>query len=328
MRLFFGCSKEDRELVDSLMAFLNKMYEIDLEQMYNCYVGRNIIPTGVNFNDYIRKIITECDRAIIMITPGSLKRRYCLCELGAAWGLDKNITLILVAPCKFEDLLESPLMGIQAWFVDLRDKESISEFVENIKRDTDLSKISRKINLTQKIDAETEFKETLFNIGQIHAELPPLPDYTRCYAFHADGNSNTLRILQSDNERIRIKIDFSTSNPNYVGFYFDLRDTDWTGLIANNSSLSFRVDALRTIKAMKVEFKNRFPDKELTKIGEYIVDLTKNSREVNICLRDVNDIIGNWRHMRELTFVFENSDIEEMGTFTVSNMSFVHTPRP
>jgi hypothetical protein len=79
---------------------------------------------------------------------------------------------------------------------------------------------------------------------------------------------------------------------------------------------------------MKVEFKNRFPDKELTKIGEYIVDLTKNSREVNICLRDVNDIIGNWRHMRELTFVFENSDIEEMGTFTVSNMSFVHTPRP
>ncbi|HHX50038.1 MAG TPA: toll/interleukin-1 receptor domain-containing protein [Clostridia bacterium] len=324
MRLFFGCSKDDREIVDCLMTYFNKTYEIGLDDMYNCYVGQNKFPVGENFNEYIKRAITDCDRAIIMVSRESIKRKYCLCELGAAWGLNKNIILIFVAPCKFEDLSESPFVGIQSWFVNLRDQGSISEFVECIKADKDFSAIMRKkTNGVQKLVVEAEFKEALFSIGKIHADLPPLPDYRRCLPFHADGNANTLRILTSDNEKIKIEINFFTSNPNYVGFYFDLRDTDWTGLITNNYSLSFRVEALSTIKAVKVEFKNKFPGQDLTKIGERIVTLTGNPREEIINLNSISDNVDDWLHMKELTLVFENSYITEVGTFTLSDISFV-----
>lgn len=322
MKLFFGCSKEDKEFVDSLMTFLNKVYEIDLEQMFNCYVGKNKFPVGKDFNNYIKQAITDCDRAIIMVTPESLKRKYCLCELGAAWGLDKNIILVIVAPCKFTDLLESPLMGTQAWYVNRRDENSVSEFIECIKEDKDFSAISRKINGVQRIIAETELKETLFTQGQIHAELPPLPDYSKCLPFHADGNANTLRILTNDKNKIKIKIDFSTSKPSYVGFFFELRDADWTGLVANNCSLSFRIEALSTIKAVKVEFKNKLLGEDMAKIGEHTIDLTRSPKDVVINLNDISDVISDWQHMKELTFVFDNSDIEEMGTFTLSNIHF------
>lgn len=189
MKLFFGCSRKDRDFVDILMTYLNRSYDIDLSQMYNCYVGQTSIPVGTYFNDSIKQIIKECDRAIIIISPESLKRKYCLCELGAAWGLDKNITLIIVEPCNVTDLFEMPIMGIQSWYINPRDIHSIEDFIYKIKNDEDFKAI-QKTNGTKQLIAENEFRDALYALGYKYSELPPLPEYQKCFPFHANGDPN------------------------------------------------------------------------------------------------------------------------------------------
>jgi hypothetical protein len=50
---------------------------------------------GDNFNDEIRKALLDCTELVALMTPTAIARPYVWMELGAMWGQDKRMVLVL-----------------------------------------------------------------------------------------------------------------------------------------------------------------------------------------------------------------------------------------
>lgn len=320
MKIFISCSARDRGIADILMAYLNRCFDIKYRDMYNCFAGEDRNPLGDRFSDYIRDSIITSDTVILIISHDALKSKYCLCELGAAWALKKKAIMIFVAPTVYEDLMDTPMAGIEALSVDLRNKESSRNL---------LNALRRQFSALQKESIRSEYNtilnqiiDDLYRVGFM-CEKPASLLLSNVKAFHENGDSSTLKLLNIENDLITARIDFFSSQPQYVGFAIDLKYADWSAIMSSDYALSFTIDARATINSVTVEFKNKHPEEELNKFAFKKLNLLNNRNDIHsIKLKGLSSDEKNWENMKELVFLFAADDVDEVGTFTLKNLEF------
>gem|GEM_PF-3632198 len=95
-KLFISHSTIDKEAATLLVNFLVNGLGINEELIFCSSVSGHEIPVGQNFNDYILKKIRQSSRffTIAIISNVYYNSKYCLYELGAAWGLSKSTSII------------------------------------------------------------------------------------------------------------------------------------------------------------------------------------------------------------------------------------------
>jgi HAD superfamily phosphoserine phosphatase-like hydrolase len=100
-KIFISHSSSDKLYANLLMDFLTNGLGIGHSDIFCSSISGADIPIGVDFNDYIISKIKESSEfyTIAIISNSYYNSRYCLYELGAAWGLGKandNIIPFLV----------------------------------------------------------------------------------------------------------------------------------------------------------------------------------------------------------------------------------------
>lgn len=162
-KIFISHSKFDQSAVSLLVAFLVNGIGVKEESIFCSSVDGHDIPVGVNFNDYIRDQLKDSNGCLTLaiISNDYYNSKYCLYELGAAWGIGdkKNIIPILIKNMHFGNLQDF-ISHVQA--IDALKKKQINKLNDFIQKD---SNISKKDIATSKFENERDvFIKKLGNI--------------------------------------------------------------------------------------------------------------------------------------------------------------------
>lgn len=111
-RLFISYSSNDQERVKAFLDFLILGMGIQRNVIF-CTLQNGSLPTGQPFTAEIRKQLISCEKIICFITPSYLHSKFCLIESGAAWCQTHKIIPLLVEPLQYQDLNDTPLIGMQ-----------------------------------------------------------------------------------------------------------------------------------------------------------------------------------------------------------------------
>lgn len=140
-KIFISHSTFDKEIAEVLVKFLKYGLGISSKKIFCSSLDGHDIPIGVNFNDYIRNQIANAKGIVIIpiISNHYYNSKYCLYELGAAWGLGKGneIYPFLIKGMKFGNLQDfiSHTQSIDGTNVD-----HINKMSDQLKRDSSIEK--------------------------------------------------------------------------------------------------------------------------------------------------------------------------------------------
>lgn len=109
-KLFISYCTKNQELVEKFIEFIQLGMGVKKEDIF-CTADLELLVTGENFIEKIRRELQECDTVISIITEEYLKSKFCLVEMGAAWVMSKRYFPLLTVP--YERLNETPLQGVQ-----------------------------------------------------------------------------------------------------------------------------------------------------------------------------------------------------------------------
>ncbi len=123
-KLFLSHSSRDKELVQELVELMVMGMKISQDDIY-CTSLNGTIKTGSKFIENIKENLTENELVIFLITEDYLKSKFCLAELGAAWGLNQNIYPLIVNPIKIDDLNDTPLRDVEMKVLNNKDDIAI-----------------------------------------------------------------------------------------------------------------------------------------------------------------------------------------------------------
>lgn len=103
-KIFVSHASTDRIYANLLVDFLTNGLGLDNSDVFCSSVAGSDIPIGVDFNEYILSKIKESSEffTIAIISNSYYNSRYCIYELGAAWGLGKTNDSII--PFIVEDM--------------------------------------------------------------------------------------------------------------------------------------------------------------------------------------------------------------------------------
>src|SRR5438552_17458085 len=127
-RVFVSHASSDKDLADKFVDLLVAGLGLRNEQVFCSSVDGQGIPAGQQFIGYIRTTLSESALAVFLITEAFLASRFCMCEMGAAWALNKEVFPILFPPLTPGDLREvfldrhTPSVNEDACLDNLRDK--------------------------------------------------------------------------------------------------------------------------------------------------------------------------------------------------------------
>ena len=125
-KIFISHASADEAIVSPIVDMIFDVYDFHRESGEIMYTGSR--DTGLknwsNFNDSLRQALRDCDVVIVFLSSNYIKRPYCLYELGAIWGLNKQGFLIrqpetqgfklpdITLALTYDDLSEDCLDGI------------------------------------------------------------------------------------------------------------------------------------------------------------------------------------------------------------------------
>lgn len=93
-RIFISHASADANELVPIVDMLTDIYELEKEEITFTSLPETGLANFSRFNETLRKAIQESDLIIIYLTNTYIQREYCLYELGAIWGLNKNCFLI------------------------------------------------------------------------------------------------------------------------------------------------------------------------------------------------------------------------------------------
>lgn len=93
-RIFISHASADAHELVPIVDMLTDIYELEKEEITFTSLPETGLANFSRFNETLRKAIQESDLIIIYLTNTYIQREYCLYELGAIWGLNKNCFLI------------------------------------------------------------------------------------------------------------------------------------------------------------------------------------------------------------------------------------------
>lgn len=152
-KVFVSHAVADRPLVDALVDLLQTGCNLTVEQIFASSIQGVNIPKGQRFEQYMQEQIRDAGIVVELITPTYWASAFCLCELGAQWGLGLPAFPLLVPPQAFGDL-KAVLEARQAGVIDRADDlDDLRDAIErelgaktttarwSAKRDTFLNKV-------------------------------------------------------------------------------------------------------------------------------------------------------------------------------------------
>lgn len=128
-RIFISHAVVDEPLVDALVDLLQTGIDISREKIFCSSIKGMHIRTGRAFAEYIKDELATSDFVIEVISQPYFESPFCLCELGAAWILNREIFPLLVPPMEFSEL-KAVLRDVQACKID--DKDALSDLRDRL----------------------------------------------------------------------------------------------------------------------------------------------------------------------------------------------------
>ena len=105
-RVFISHASTDRDLADQFVDLLVVGLGLPNAQVFCSSVTGQGVPEGQQFIGFIKATLSESPLAVFIITEAFLASRFCMCEMGAAWALDKEVFPIIFPPLTRGDLHE------------------------------------------------------------------------------------------------------------------------------------------------------------------------------------------------------------------------------
>lgn len=109
-KAFISYSTKNKTLVQVFNEFLQLGMGVNKDDIF-CTDFSESLATGRIFSERVKKELASCEIVISLITEEYLQSKYCLVEMGAAWGMNKHHFPLISVP--FEQLSDTPLQGMQ-----------------------------------------------------------------------------------------------------------------------------------------------------------------------------------------------------------------------
>ena len=90
-RVFVSYSHKDRWIAKHIV----KEIESRAKGAVHVFLDEKDIEAGQHIAEEIREAIEQCEEFVVLLSPNSKGREWVLIEMGAAWGLKKQIMTIL-----------------------------------------------------------------------------------------------------------------------------------------------------------------------------------------------------------------------------------------
>ncbi len=311
-RVFISHSSFDSEVALALYTFLQDGFEINGSNVF-CTSKDNQLGTGniphVEIIDALRETDEIC---YFIISPSTFDSMYCFCEMGAAWALNKDVTLIHIYPISYNDTRLQRLPFSQHWSinVNLLSDDSVREFAVSIQEKLKYKNISERANFISKRD------KFINEILSIPRKKQTLIDMTDSALFHENADGKTLIMLTCLEDAIYLTYDFSTSKPEYVGYAIDLAKSDWRIHIKHEHSLMFDIEVSHPI-VVNLEFKGENHKVLVTEKMELFS--TIEHRAINLSNLSVK--LDKWSIMTQLVFLLKPEELNNTrGNIKISNL--------
>jgi hypothetical protein len=103
-RIFISHATSDKPLAEALIDLFVVGLGLASEQIFCSSVEGHTIPAGVEFKDFMQHELTTGSAVVGLISPAYLENIWCVCELGATWGLTKEFYPVLIPPMTYKSL--------------------------------------------------------------------------------------------------------------------------------------------------------------------------------------------------------------------------------
>jgi TIR domain len=157
-KIFLSHASKDKPLADKLVDLLTLGCAVDPNDILCTSLEGKGIPAGTSsFIQFLRAQIQKPDLVILLLSENFFASQFCVCELGAVWGMDLSYFPIVVPPLD-KTKLKAVLAVAQAgdilnttWLDELRDgvKEKVNVSVRTatwtVKRDEFLKTAEKTI---------------------------------------------------------------------------------------------------------------------------------------------------------------------------------------
>lgn len=120
-QLFISHSSIDKDIAQNLIDFFVLGMGIPRKEIF-CTSQSGTLVSGDLFIERIRENLNGCQLIVCILSPNYLRSKFCLAEMGAAWLQTGKIIPLLVPPLRYEDLNDTPLLGLQMSYIDDEDK--------------------------------------------------------------------------------------------------------------------------------------------------------------------------------------------------------------
>jgi hypothetical protein len=132
-KIFISHATADKELADKLIELLTTGCDISPNHILCTSEPGMGVPIGnANFIEYLQKQMQNPALVILLLSQNYFASPFCLCELGATWGLMLPIFPLVVPPVNKANL-KATLLVTQAGYVN--DVESLHELRDRIRDD-------------------------------------------------------------------------------------------------------------------------------------------------------------------------------------------------
>jgi hypothetical protein len=158
--IFISHSSSDSVFVKELIELLRSALNIPSQRIRCTSVDGYRLSVGVNTDEQLRKEVYDAKILIGVITPSSMNSAYVLFELGARWGVNKDILPLLACGAE-PSILGGPLKMINS--VNCDNAAQVHQLVEGLSEKLKISKgptatYQNKIEQLVKISQELKVK--------------------------------------------------------------------------------------------------------------------------------------------------------------------------
>lgn len=129
-KIFVSYCNQDSAVAQAFLRLLHDGMKIGSEHIF-CTIKKDAISPGDSFSDTIAVNIRNSDIACYLLTENFLNSKYCLMEMGAAWGLNKRNLILMNNMKLIKKLNSTPFYGIQC--LCYQDKEELNSLYQIFK---------------------------------------------------------------------------------------------------------------------------------------------------------------------------------------------------
>jgi hypothetical protein len=131
-KIFISHSSQDEKLVHAFTQMVEKGMGINSRSIFCSSIAGQGIAPGMRVLEQLWAELHGTDTAIMIITPRFYESPYCMCELGAVWGMNKAFIPIVSPPLRLSDL-KGAATGTQALALDsARDMDTLRDRLTSI----------------------------------------------------------------------------------------------------------------------------------------------------------------------------------------------------